>query len=58
MRRTAGTNLQRNDFPWEIVAAFLGHKLQEVTAVYLRHDYASEKREAAAKLAAVVANIV
>ncbi len=58
VRRTAGTILQRNGIPWEIVAAFLGHKLQGVTAIYLRHDYAPEKREAAAKLASVVASIV
>ena len=58
VRRTAGTILQRNGIPWEIVAAFLGHKLQGVTAIYLRQDYAPEKREAAAKLASVVAGII
>ena len=55
VRRTAGTILQRSGFPLEVVAAFLGHKLQGVTAIYLRHDYALEKRKAAAELASVIA---
>ena len=49
---------KRNGFLWETVVAFLGHKLQGVTAIYLRQDHVPEKRETAAKLASVAASIV
>ena len=47
LRRTAGTILQREQVTKEVAEAFLGHKMPGVTAIYLRHDYAQEKRQAA-----------
>lgn len=44
LRRTAGTLLQRLGFSLDVIGALLAHKLQGVSAVYLRYDYANETR--------------
>jgi integrase len=49
IRRTVASGLQRLGFPIEVVEAILNHKsgtVRGVAAVYARHDYADEKRQA------------
>lgn len=49
LRRTAATGMARLGYPVQVVEAVLNHKsgsVSGIAAVYNRHDYASEKREA------------
>ncbi|CAD0183967.1 Integrase [Ruegeria sp. THAF57] len=46
LRRTCGTGLQRLGVDRDTIKATLGHKQADVTAIYLRHDYLPEIREA------------
>jgi len=49
LRRTLATGLQRLRFPVEVSEAVLNHRggtVSGVAAIYARHDYAAEKREA------------
>lgn len=49
LRRTLATGLQKLRFPVEVAEAVLNHRggtVSGVAAVYARHDYAVEKREA------------
>ena len=58
VRRTGATILQREGCSMEIIAALLGHKLQGVTPIYLRHDYSTEKRNAVDTLERAVTKIL
>lgn len=49
LRRTVATNMQRLGIPPHVTEAVLNHKsgtIRGVAAIYARHDYANEKREA------------
>jgi integrase len=58
LRRTVGTNLARLGVPVHTISRVLGHAQGGVTAIYDRHSYAPEKRDAlerwATKLRAIV----
>lgn len=46
LRRTAATLAQQEGIGFEAVSALLNHTNPSVTAVYARHDFMREKREA------------
>lgn len=54
-RRTARTHLAGLGVPRDVAERCLNHKLQGVEAVYNRHDYFEERREALQKWAAMLA---
>jgi integrase len=58
LRRTARSLMSRTGVPSDVAEMVLGHKLKGVRAVYDRHSYAVEKREALEKLAGLVALIL
>jgi integrase len=58
LRRTAKTLMQRAGVRPDISERVLGHAIQGVAAVYDRHDYAEEKRDALEKLAAKIDSII
>jgi integrase len=61
LRRTLATGLQKLRFPVEVSEAVLNHRggtVSGVAAIYARHDYAAEKREALDAWARHVAGIV
>ena len=49
LRRTVATQLAKLETPHFIVGKVLGHSEQGITAVYDRHDYDAEKRQALEK---------
>lgn len=57
LRRTARTLLQRVGVPYDVGEAVLGHRLPGVGAVYARHTFATEKRQAMEKLADLIISI-
>jgi hypothetical protein len=57
LRRTARTLMARAKVPAEVAEHCLAHVLPGIQAVYNRHGYLPEKREAFEKLAALVASI-
>lgn len=46
LRRTAATLAQQEGIGFEAVSALLNHTNPSITAVYARHDFGREKREA------------
>ncbi len=46
LRRTCGTGLQRLGVQRDVIKAALGHKQNDVSAIYLRHDFQPEIRDA------------
>jgi integrase len=58
LRRTARTLMARAGVRPDISERVLGHVIQGVAAVYDRHDYEAEKRDALEKLAGLVERIV
>lgn len=61
LRRTVASGLQRLGFAVEVVEAVLNHKsgkVRGVAAIYARHDYADEKRQALAAWASHIAKTV
>ncbi len=58
LRRTARTLMARVGVRPDISERVLGHVIQGVAAVYDRHDYEAEKRDALEKLAGLVERIV
>jgi integrase len=58
LRRTCRTLLSRAKVPADVAEMVLGHKLGGVRAVYDRHDYEAEKRDALDRLAALIDRIV
>lgn len=61
LRRTLATGLQKLGFPVEVSEAVLNHRggtVSGVAAIYARHDYAAEKREALDAWARHVAAVV
>jgi integrase len=58
LRRTARTLMARAGVRPDISERVLGHVIQGVAAVYDRHDYEAEKRDALEKLAGMVERII
>jgi integrase len=58
LRRSGATMMQHLKIRKEVIDACQNHKMQGVSATYLRYGYADEKREAFEKLAAKVLRIV
>jgi integrase len=58
LRRTARSLLSRADIRPDISERVLGHVIAGIEGVYDRHDYAEEKAQALAALAALVENII
>lgn len=58
LRRTTRTLLSRVGVRPDIAERVLGHAIQGVAGVYDRHGYFTEKRDALAKLAALISSIV
>jgi integrase len=57
LRRSFATGLQRIDVPVEIIERCLNHKLPGIKAVYNRHDYSPQCREAWVRWSEHVATI-
>jgi integrase len=51
LRRSAATALQRLGIDYMVIQQILGHSVPGITAVYARHDYSKEMREALDRLA-------
>jgi len=58
LRRSFATGLQRLGVPVEIIERCLNHKLAGIAAVYQRHDYTDEMRDAFTRWADHVAALV
>jgi integrase len=58
LRRTARTLMTRAGVNSDHAERTIGHSLQGVAAIYNRHDYEAEKRDAAERLAALVERII
>jgi integrase len=58
LRRTSRSLMSRAGVSSDIAEMVLGHKLKGVRAVYDRHSYAAEKRDALEKLAGLIALIL
>jgi hypothetical protein len=61
IRRTVATGLQRLGVRQEVTEAVLNHasgKITGIAAIYSRHDYAAEKREALERWAEEVQRII
>jgi integrase len=58
LRRTARTLMSRAGIPTEIAEHCLGHAMGQIRATYDKHHYLHEKRDAFAKLAALIDRIV
>jgi integrase len=59
LRRSARSLMSRAGVPRDIAERVLGHRVGKGTEkIYDRHEYADEKRDALAKLAALIATIV
>jgi integrase len=58
LRRTARSLMSRAGVPADHAERCLGHVIPGVRGVYDRHDYIDEKREAFAKLAAMLDSIL
>jgi integrase len=58
LRRTARSLMSRAGVASDIAERVLGHAILGVAGVYDRHSYIAEKRDALAKLAMIIANIV
>jgi hypothetical protein len=58
LRRTARSLMSRAGMPTDHAERVLGHVLPGIRRVYDHHDYASEKRQALAKLDNMVAQIL
>lgn len=46
LRRTAATNIARLGYPTEVIAKILNHSMKGITAVYNRHHYDEQVKEA------------
>ncbi len=61
LRRTAASNMARLGVPPQVLAAVLNHSpgsVQGITAIYNRHSYEAEKRDALGRWAAELHRIV
>ena len=58
LRRTAATNMAKLGIPVSTISKVLNHASTSVTAIYDRHSYLPEKREALERWAEKLKNLV